>query len=147
VGLKHRLNYDDSLDVAGIHGVGGLVGMLLIGVLATATVTGGDDGLLYGGGLGLLGRQAAASVVVAVYAFVITWLVATVIQRTIGFRVEQSHERSGLDLIVHGETAYDLGIAPSGQLAGILGRPAAPPTGPGEATGQQTAAVPGVPPA
>lgn len=147
VGLKHRLNYDDSLDVAGIHGVGGLVGMLLIGVLATATVTGGDDGLLYGGGLGLLGRQAAASVAVAAYAFATTWLVATVIQRTIGFRVQQSHERSGLDLIVHGETAYDLGIAPSGQLAGILGRPAAPPTGPGEATGQQTAAVPGVPPA
>jgi Amt family ammonium transporter len=146
VGLKYRLNYDDSLDVAGLHGVGGLVGMLLIGLLATATVTGGDDGLLYGGGLGLLGRQAAASVVVAVYAFAVTWLVATVIQRTIGFRVEQSQERSGLDLIVHGETAYELGMAPSGQLAGVLGRPAAPPAEPDEVTDQRTAAVPAGPP-
>jgi Amt family ammonium transporter len=100
VGLKYRLNYDDSLDVLGLHGVGGFVGMLLIGLLATATVTGGDDGLLYGGGFGLLGRQAAASAVVAVYAFAVTWLVASVIQRTMGFRAEPSHERSGLDLIV-----------------------------------------------
>jgi Amt family ammonium transporter len=140
VGLKYRLNYDDSLDVMGLHGVGGFVGMLLIGLLATATVTGGDEGLLYGGGLGLLGRQAAASAVVAVYAFGITWLVAWAIQRTMGFRVEPSHERSGLDLIVHGETAYDLAVAPSGQLAGVLGRPAAPPAESDEA--DQPAAVP-----
>ncbi len=142
VGLKYRLNYDDSLDVLGLHGVGGLVGMLLIGLLATATVTGGDDGLLYGGGLGLLGRQAAASAVVAVYAFAVTWLVASVIQRTMGFRAEPSHERSGLDLIVHGETAYELGMAPSGQLAGVLGRPATPPAEPDESEAERTAAVP-----
>jgi hypothetical protein len=59
-----------------------------------------------------------------------------------GFRVEPSHERSGLDLIVHGETAYEFGMAPSGQLAGVLGRPATPPTEPDEAADQRRADVP-----
>ena len=123
VGLKYRYRYDDSLDVLGLHGVGGWVGMLLIGLLATATVTGGQEGLFYGGGFGLLGRQAAAAAVVAVYAFGATWVVAWLIQRFMGFRVDPSDERSGLDLIVHGETAYELSITPPGHLAGVLGRP------------------------
>jgi ammonium transporter, Amt family len=127
VGLKYRLNYDDSLDVAGLHGVGGMVGMLLIGLLATATVTGRDNGLFYGGGLGLLGRQAAAAAVVAVYAFAVTWVVATVIQRTMGFRVSRSEENSGLDLIVHGESAYELTSTSTGHFAAVLGRPVSEP--------------------
>jgi Amt family ammonium transporter len=124
VGLKYRYNYDDSLDVLGLHGVGGWVGMVLIGLLATATVTGGQEGLFYGGGLSLLGRQTLAAAVVAVYAFGATWLVAWLIQRTMGFRVDPSDERSGLDLIVHGETAYELSISPPGHMAAVLGRPA-----------------------
>jgi ammonium transporter, Amt family len=124
VGLKYRLGYDDSLDVLGLHGVGGVVGMLLIGVLATATVTGRDNGLLYGGGLGLLGRQAAAAAVVGVYAFAVTWLLAFVVQRVMGFRVDPAHERSGLDLVIHGETAYELGLASAGQFAEAPSRPA-----------------------
>jgi len=125
VWFKYRLKYDDSLDVLGLHGVGGWVGMVFIGLLATITVTGTDDGLLYGGGFGLLGRQTLAAIVVTVYAFGVTWLVAAVIQRTMGFRVDASLERSGLDLVVHGETAYELSTAPSGHMASVGGRPAA----------------------
>jgi Amt family ammonium transporter len=108
VGLKYRLRYDDSLDVAGVHGVGGVVGMLLIGVLATATVTGGDRGLLDGGGFGLLGRQALAVVTVAAYAFAASWLLAKGVDRVFGFRVSPETERAGLDQTVHAETAYEL---------------------------------------
>jgi Amt family ammonium transporter len=126
VGLKYRLGYDDSLDVAGVHGVGGVTGMLLIGVLASAAVTGNQRGLLSGGGGGLLGRQALASLVVAAYAFGLTWLIAQAIQRVLGFRADPDHERSGLDLAIHGETAYELG----GQLGHLTGAPARPATAP-----------------
>jgi Amt family ammonium transporter len=111
VGLKFRFGYDDSLDVAGVHGVGGMVGTLLIGVLATAAVTGEANGLFFGGGLGLLGRQALAAMAVAAWAFGVTWLVAKAVDRTIGLRVSKPAELAGLDLTVHGESAYDLGIS------------------------------------
>lgn len=64
VSWKFRLNYDDSLDVVGVHLVGGIIGTLLIGLFATETMTGGAEGLLYGGGLGQLGRQLVAVVAV-----------------------------------------------------------------------------------
>ncbi len=115
VGLKFRLGYDDSLDVAGVHGVGGLVGTLLIGVLATAAVTGGARGLFYGGGFDQLGRQALAAVVVGAYAFAMSWLLAKGIDRWLGFRVSRDDELAGLDLIIHGETAYDI----AGHTAGV----------------------------
>jgi Amt family ammonium transporter len=108
VGLKQRLGYDDSLDVAGVHGVGGFVGTVLIGLLATAAVTGGPRGLLFGGGAGLLGRQTLAAVTVAAYSFGVTWVIATALKRTVGFRVPRDEEHGGLDLATHGETAYDL---------------------------------------
>jgi ammonium transporter, Amt family len=127
VGLKQRLGYDDSLDVAGVHGVGGFVGTVLIGLLATAAVTGGPRGLLFGGGTGLLGRQALAAVTVAAYSFAVTWVIATVLKRTVGFRVPRDEEHGGLDLAVHGETAYDLVSHAGGTLAGATqpSRPAA----------------------
>ncbi|MER7277064.1 ammonium transporter [Dactylosporangium sp. NPDC000244] len=108
VGLKYRLGYDDSLDVAGVHGVGGLIGTLLIGLLATAAVTGGPNGLFYGGGVDLLGRQALAVLVVAVYAFGVTWLVAKGVDRLVGFRVAAEDEHAGLDLVTHAESAYEM---------------------------------------
>jgi Amt family ammonium transporter len=114
VGLKFRLGYDDSLDVAGVHGVGGFVGTLLIGVLATAAVTGHARGLFYGGGFDQLGRQALAAVAVAAYAFVVSWLLAKAVDRTLGFRVTRDDELAGLDLLVHGEGAYDLGTHTAG---------------------------------
>ena len=73
IAVKFRLNYDDSLDVVGVHFVGGVVGVLLIGLLATAVMTHGPNGLFYGGGLGQLGKQALAMVVVGLYAFAVTY--------------------------------------------------------------------------
>ena len=108
IGLKYRFGYDDSLDVVGVHFVGGVVGTLAIGFLATAAAPTGADGLLYGGGLDVLWRQATGVGAVAAYAFVVSGIVGLVIDRTLGFRVDEEHEISGIDLVVHAETAYDL---------------------------------------
>ncbi|WUL62588.1 ammonium transporter [Streptomyces sp. NBC_00344] len=110
VGWKFRLNYDDSLDVVGVHLVGGIVGTILIGLFATSAMTGGAEGLLYGGGFGQLGRQAVGVVAVGVYAFAVTYGIGKAIDRLAGFRVEEEHEYQGLDLTVHAESAYDHGV-------------------------------------
>ncbi|HEU4913150.1 MAG TPA: ammonium transporter [Actinomycetes bacterium] len=109
VGLKYKLGYDDSLDVVGVHLVGGLVGTLLIGVLATSAAPAGVDGLLYGGGLDQLWRQAVAAGVVMVFSFTVAYLLGVAIQRTIGFRVDEETEITGVDLVTHAESAYELG--------------------------------------
>ena len=110
IGLKFKLDYDDSLDVVGVHFVGGVVGVLLIGLLATAVMTGGPQGLLYGGGLDQLGRQALGVVAVAVYAFAASYLLARVIDRFMGFRLSAEDEASGVDFTQHAETAYAEGV-------------------------------------
>jgi Amt family ammonium transporter len=111
VGMKYKFNYDDSLDVVGVHLVGGLVGTLIIGFLATqanvATLGYGSAGLLYGGGLEQLVRQATAAVAVLAYSFVVTYVIGLAIDRTIGFRVEEEVEVSGIDQAEHLETAYE----------------------------------------
>jgi ammonium transporter, Amt family len=106
VGAKFRFNYDDSLDVVGVHFVGGVVGVSLIGLLATAVMTSGPRGLFYGGGLGQLGKQALAIVVVTLYAFTMSFVLAKVIDRVMGFRVSAEDETTGVDLTQHAETAY-----------------------------------------
>ena len=110
IGWKFRFNYDDSLDVVGVHFVGGVIGTLLIGLLATATMTAGPQGLLYGGGLAQLGKQAMAAVIVAGYAFGMSYLVAKVIDLVIGFRISPDDEASGVDFSQHAETAYAEGV-------------------------------------
>jgi Amt family ammonium transporter len=110
VGLKFRLNYDDSLDVVGVHYMGGLVGVLLIGVLATEAMTAGPRGLLYGGGFTQLGKQALAAVVVGAYAFGVSFVLAKVIDRVLGFRVSAEDETTGVDFTQHAETAYAEGV-------------------------------------
>ncbi|MFD0314917.1 ammonium transporter [Streptomyces flavalbus] len=110
VSWKFRLGYDDSLDVVGVHLVGGVIGTLLIGVFAVDSMTGGTEGLLYGGGLAQLGKQLVAIVAVAVYAFAVTYAVGKVIDRAMGFRASEEQEHTGLDLTVHAETAYDHGV-------------------------------------
>jgi Amt family ammonium transporter len=110
VGLKYRLGYDDSLDVVGVHLVGGIVGTLAIGLLASAAAPAGVDGLLYGGGADQLWRQAVATVATFAYSFVATSIIARLLESTVGFRVEEEHELAGLDLVVHAETAYDLNV-------------------------------------
>lgn len=113
VGLKYKLGYDDSLDVVGVHLVGGLVGTILIGFLASSDVT-AVDGLLYGGGADQLGKQLVASGATLVFSFVMTAIIVWVLEKTIGFRVAEDDESQGVDLVLHAETAYDLHAATSG---------------------------------
>jgi Amt family ammonium transporter len=110
IGLKFRFGYDDSLDVVGVHFVGGVVGVLLIGLLATDVMTGGANGLLYGGGFDQLGKQALAMIVVGAYAFAVSFAIAKVIDRTLGFRVSPEDEAAGVDFTQHAETAYAEGV-------------------------------------
>ncbi|MFF5024357.1 ammonium transporter [Streptomyces collinus] len=110
VSWKFRLNYDDSLDVVGVHLVGGVIGTLLIGVFAERAMTGGTEGLFYGGGLVPLGRQLLAVVAVAVYAFGVTYGLGRLLDGVMGFRASEEQEHTGLDLTVHAETAYDHGV-------------------------------------
>ncbi|OMC23818.1 ammonia channel protein [Mycobacterium colombiense] len=110
VGAKLRFNYDDSLDVVGVHFVGGVVGVSLIGLFATAVMTAGPQGLFYGGGVGQLGKQALAIAVVALYAFAVTFVLGKVIDRLMGFRVSAEDETTGVDLTQHAETAYAEGV-------------------------------------
>ncbi|MRJ76868.1 ammonium transporter [Aeromicrobium sp. SMF47] len=107
VGLKYKLGYDDSLDVVGVHLVGGLVGTVLIGVLATKGNTGGIGSLFYGGDVTQLGKQIVAAVAVLAYSFVLTYVIGKLIDMTIGFRVSEEDEVTGIDQVEHLETAYD----------------------------------------
>ncbi|MGW4995530.1 ammonium transporter [Streptomyces mirabilis] len=109
VSVKGWLRLDDSLDVVGVHLVGGLIGSLAVGLFATRGVNSdGADGLFFGGGYRLLGDQAIAAVAVVGYAFVVTWCLATVIDRVVGNRVGTRDEECGLDLALHGETGYEI---------------------------------------
>ncbi len=109
VGLKYRFGYDDSLDVVGVHLVGGLVGTLLIGLFATAAAPGGVDGLLYGGGVDQLWRQAVGAVAVLAFSFVLSYLIGKALDLVLGFRIPAEDEIGGVDLATHAESAYELG--------------------------------------
>jgi Amt family ammonium transporter len=113
VGLKYKLGYDDSLDVVGIHLVGGVTGTLLVGILATSDAPNGVDGLLYGGGLSLLGKQAVGAFAVLAYSFGVTWLIAKALDKTMGLRVHPEAEQEGVDVHLHAESAYDLTHPPA----------------------------------
>ncbi len=135
VGLKYRWGYDDSLDVVGVHLVGGLVGTLGIGLLATAAAPTGVDGLLHGGGVHQLGRQALGAAVVLAYAFTVSGVLAWVVDRAMGFRIDEEHEVNGIDLVIHAETAYDLHATAGARSTSVLnvartpGGPGVPPAG------------------
>ncbi|WP_129309258.1 ammonium transporter [Streptomyces sp. L2] len=118
VSWKFRLNYDDSLDVVGVHLVGGIIGTLLIGLFAEKAMTGRVEGLFYGGGLAPLGRQLVGILAVAAYAFAVTYGLGKLLDRTLGFRASEEHEYTGLDLTVHAETAYDHGVLGHGAPVG-----------------------------
>lgn len=109
VGLKYKLGYDDSLDVVGVHLVGGLLGTLFIGLAANPGSPAAGTGLFYGGGLELLGKQAIGSFAVLIYSFVVAFIVGWIINKTMGFRVSEEHEVNGIDVSVHAETAYEFG--------------------------------------
>ena len=106
LGIKEKMNWDDSLDVIAVHLVGGLVGTLLLGLFADTAVNGEYDGLFYGGGWELLKDQFVGALAVAVFSFIVTYLIASAIQQTVGLRVEPDQELTGLDQTQHAESAY-----------------------------------------
>jgi Amt family ammonium transporter len=108
VSLKYKLGFDDSLDVVGVHLVGGLWGTLSVGLFATSAATAGVDGLFYGGGLDQLWRQAVGAFAVLIFSFVVTYVIGFAIQKTWGFRISEEDEVTGIDSVVHAETGYDL---------------------------------------
>ena len=113
VGLKFKFGFDDSLDVVGVHLVGGLVGTLLIGFLADPATSGDPTdpavaGLFYGGGFDQLWRQAVGAFAVMAFSFVMSYLIALLVKHTVGWRVSTSDELGGIDLAEHSEAGYDL---------------------------------------
>ncbi len=121
VTLKYKLGFDDSFDVVGIHLVGGLVGTLALGFLASDLVEeGGQNGLLYGGDLNLLIVQIIAAVGVMVYSFILAAIIALALKATIGIRSDEEDEVNGIDVAEHAETAYELGDSGAGgAFAGV----------------------------
>ena len=119
VGLKYMLNYDDSLDVVGVHLVGGVIGCLFIGFFGSAAVNSvGINGLFYGGGWKLLGLQALGAFSVLAYSFVVTMILGFLLEKTLGFRVSRDDELEGIDLTEHAETAYEFEGLSGGGLGG-----------------------------
>jgi len=112
--IKGKLGYDDSLDVFGVHGIGGLAGVLALGVLATPALTEQAGGLL-DGNANLLLAQAVATAAVALYTVLVTLLLLVVIDRILGLRVSAEEEELGLDLTQHGQRGYMTG---EGELIG-----------------------------
>ncbi|MET9223968.1 ammonium transporter [Streptomyces sp. NPDC093221] len=91
INLKFKIGVDDTLDVVGVHGWGGIVGTVSIGLFATSAMS-GREGLFYGGGLDLLWRQIVAVLACGSFSFVVTWLIAQAVNRTVGFRTEAEYE-------------------------------------------------------
>jgi Amt family ammonium transporter len=122
VGLKYRFGFDDSLDVVGVHLVGGVTGTVLIGFFGFdhgyATPGGLQRGLFYGGGVDLLEKQVVAAVSVMLYSFILTFIIGTVLKRFGAFRVSEEAEVSGIDEAEHAESAYSFSTVLSGGLSG-----------------------------
>jgi Amt family ammonium transporter len=107
--LKDRLKLDDALDVVGINGVGGTLGALMTGIFAsTAVNAAGANGLLYGGGFALLGKQVIGIAVAWAFSFLVSFAIIKLIDVVMGARVDAEAEESGLDLAEHAEAGYVL---------------------------------------
>jgi Amt family ammonium transporter len=106
INLKSKLGYDDSLDVVGVHGVGGTWGALATGLFACKAInSAGNDGLFFGN-FSLIGIQALSVVSAWIYSFVMTLIILKVLDWTMGLRVSEEHEINGLDISQHGEAGY-----------------------------------------
>jgi len=115
VGIKYKFGFDDSLDVVGVHLVGGIWGSLSVGFFGTHVVNSiGIDGIFYGGGTDLLVKQSLGVGVVAAYSFIATLIIGFAIEKTIGFRVSREVEIEGIDLKEHAESAYELASSSRG---------------------------------
>ena len=125
VSLKFRFGLDDSLDVVGVHLVAGIFGCLAIGFFGTSFTTGSGDsaftwgakGLFYGGGWDLLGVQALGAFSVLAYSFVVTLVIALILKKLMGLRIDPDAEVAGIDLDQHLESAYDF----TSTVGGVLG--------------------------
>ncbi len=125
VTIKYKLGYDDSFDVVGIHLVGGIVGTLALGFLASdIAAEGGQNGLLYGGSINLLIVQIIAAAGVLVYSFILAGIIALVLKSTMGIREDEEDEVGGIDLAEHAETAYELGDSGGGGVFAGVGHAA-----------------------
>jgi Amt family ammonium transporter len=111
VGLKSKFGYDDSLDVVGVHLVGGVIGTLLIGFFASDGMPSAVSGVFYGGGFDQLWRQAVAAGAVLVYSFVVSFIIAFAIKKTMGIRISAEEEEKGIDSHAHRDSAYELEYA------------------------------------
>ena len=116
VGLKYKLGFDDSLDVVGVHLVGGLFGTLMIGLVATKEAPAAVSGLFYGGGTDQLWRQAVGAFAVLGYSAVVTAILALILKYTIGLRLDREDEAGGIDEAQHAETAYDFAVTSTGSV-------------------------------
>jgi Amt family ammonium transporter len=119
IGLKTKLGYDDALDVVGVHLVGGLIGTLMIGVVADSEFASGYKSIVDGGSFELLGKQATAAFAVLAYSFLATLVIGLLIKYTIGIRIPQEAEVLGIDQSEHAETGYEL----TGMTTGSTGTP------------------------
>ncbi len=135
VGLKYRFGVDDSLDVVGVHLVGGLWGTLAVGLLATANAPAGVDGLFFGGGFSQLGKQAVGAFSVLIFSFVVTYVLGLLIQKTIGFRLDEENEVEGIDGVEHAESAYDFATSGGGGRSLTGSQPSAKAQADAEARG------------
>jgi Amt family ammonium transporter len=126
ISLKYKLGYDDSLDVVGVHLVGGLWGTIAVGLFlspdspAGASGSYASAGLFYGGGVSQLWRQVVGALAVLVTSFVLSYLIGLLLEKTIGFRVSNEDELTGIDETEHAESGYDLGSF-GGSLRGLGG--------------------------
>jgi ammonium transporter, Amt family len=126
VGLKYKFGFDDSLDVVGVHLVGGLFGTLMVGLVATSEAPAAVSGLFYGGGFDQLIKQAIGAFSVLAYSAVGTAILALIVKFTIGLRLDKEDESNGIDESEHAETAYDFasvggGGSPLGRHPGVEG--------------------------
>jgi ammonium transporter, Amt family len=108
LGIKERMDWDDSLDVIAVHLVGGIIGTLLLGFFADSAVNGDTDGLFFGGGVELLKDQFVAAAAVGAFSFAMTLGIALAISKTMGMRVSEDDELRGLDQSQHAEAAYSV---------------------------------------
>jgi ammonium transporter, Amt family len=106
--LKSRFKFDDALDVVGVHGVGGTTGAILTGVFASLAVnSAGANGLLFGGGFALLGKQLVGVGATITFSFTVSFIILKLLDATMGIRVDAETEAGGLDVAEHAETGYE----------------------------------------
>ena len=118
VGLKFKFGYDDSLDVVGVHLVGGIIGTLMVGLVAAPETFAGVAGLFYGGGWSQLGKQAIGAGAVLLYSAIGTAILGLIVKYTVGLRLDREDEASGIDESEHAESSYDFATAGTGSVLG-----------------------------